>query len=61
MKVNLTIHDIERIIAGYKLEESELDKKREELKDELKNNKFLDEHYEDRLEVLDTQWMEVLI
>lgn len=59
MKVNLTIHDIERIIAGYKLEKSELDKKREELKDELKNNKFLDEHYEDRLEVLDTQWMEV--
>lgn len=59
MKVNLTIHDIERIIAGYKLEKSELDKKREELKDELKNNKFLDEHYEDRLEILDTQWMEV--
>lgn len=49
MKVNLTIHDIERIIAGYKLEKSELEKKREELKDELKNNKFLDEHYEDRL------------
>lgn len=59
MKVDLTLHDIERIIAGYKLEKSELDKKREELKDELKNNKFLDEHYEDRLEVLDTQWMEV--
>lgn len=59
MKIDLTLHDIERIIAGYKLEKSELDKKREELKDELKNNKFLDEHYEDRLEVLDTQWMEV--
>lgn len=60
MKIDLTLHDMERIIAGYKLEKSELDKKREELKDELKNNKFLDEHYEDRLEVLDTQWMEVL-
>lgn len=59
MNINLTLHDIERIIAGYKLEKSELDKKREELKDELKNNKFLDEHYEDRLEVLDNQWMEV--
>nr|DAD73802.1 MAG TPA: hypothetical protein [Siphoviridae sp. ctMsr1] len=59
MKIDLTLHDIERIIAGYKLEKSELDKKREELKDELQNNKFLDEHYEDRLEVLDTQWMEV--
>lgn len=59
MKIDLTLHDMERIIAGYKLEKSELDKKREELKDELKNNKFLDEHYEDRLEVLDTQWMEV--
>ncbi len=59
MKIDLTLHDMERLIAGYKLEQSELDKKREELKDELKNNKFLDEHYEDRLEVLDTQWMEV--
>lgn len=59
MKIDLTLHDIEWIIAGYKLEKSELDKKREELKDELKNNKFLDERYEDRLEVLDTQWMEV--
>lgn len=59
MKIDLTLHDMERLIAGYKLEKSELDKKREELKDELKNNKFLDEHYEDRLEVLDTQWMEV--
>lgn len=55
MKIDLTLHDMERLIAGYKLEQSELDKKREELKDELKNNKFLDEHYEDRLEVLDTQ------
>lgn len=59
MKIDLTLHDMERLIAGYKLEKSELDKKREELKDELKNNKFLDEHYEDRLEVLNTQWMEV--
>lgn len=32
MKIDLTLHDIERIIAGYKLEKSELDKKREELK-----------------------------
>lgn len=45
MKIDLTLHDMERIIAGYKLEESELDKEYEELNDELKNNKFLDEHY----------------
>lgn len=59
MKVDLTLHDIERIIAGYKLEKSELNKKYEELEDELKNNKFLDKHYEDRLDVLDTRLAEV--
>ena len=60
MKVDLTLHDMEIIITGYKLEESELEKKREELKDKLKNDKILDEHYEDRLEVLNTQLMEVI-
>lgn len=59
MKIDLTLHDMERIIAGYKLEASELHKKYEELNDELKNNKFLDEHYVDRLNILDTRIMEV--
>lgn len=59
MNVDLTLHDIERLIAGYKLEISELEKKYEELNDDLKNNKFLDEHYEDRREALDTDLMEV--
>lgn len=59
MKIDLTLHDMERIIAGYKLEKTELYKKSEELEDELKNNKFLDEHYEDRLNVLDTRLAEV--
>lgn len=59
MKVDLTLHDMERIIAGYKLEESELDKKYEELKGKLENYKFLDEHYEDGPAVLDTRLMEV--
>ena len=59
MKIDLTLHDMERIIAGYKLEKTELYKKSEELEDELKNNKFLDEHYADRLNVLDTRLAEV--
>lgn len=59
MKIDLTLHDMERIIAGYKLEQSELDKKYEELNDELKNNKFLDEHYVDKREALDARLMEV--
>lgn len=59
MKVDLSLHDMERIIAGYKLEKTELYKKYEELEGELKNNKFLDEHHEDRLEVLDTRLAEV--
>lgn len=59
MKIDLTLHDMERIIAGYKLEKTELYKKSEELEDELKNNKFLDEHYVDRLNVLDTRLAEV--
>ena len=59
MKIDLTLHDMERIIAGYKLEKSELSKKREALRAELIDNKFLDEHYSDRVNVIETRLMEV--
>ena len=60
MKIDLTLHDMERLIAGYKLEKSELSEKREELRAELINNKFVDEHYEDKVNVIDTRLMEVI-
>lgn len=60
MKIDLTLHDMERLIAGYTLEKSELSEKREELRAELINNKFVDEHYEDKVNVIDTRLMEVI-
>lgn len=56
MKIDLTLHDMERLIAGYKLEESEL----YERYSKFKNSRDLDEHSVNTLDgIMKERLMEV--